>query len=284
VNITGSFETQAVSPKSFAELAMELESAIKRLAFDNGGQLNLASAPGAKCSCLRLISGRHLAPGSRYSSRSLESDKPTPVGELDKQTPLGELEIRQWNARSIEIALTDVDLHALSEVERGSRYGIRVVTLNVEAIPASRWQRTVWKVSLDVETWFKGHHGALTGDVSHRAGFGRVSVTPTSNGSQWAIKVDILVRGRGLFRPLAAILLRMFRSRLQKSFDTGVKRVESDLARWLHSALQEDPSTVAQQLLAAWLCGQDTFSPRRDSVSVGDVLGPRGGGGGSGMR
>src|SRR5437764_11331187 len=69
-NVTGSFETHAVSPEWFAKFTIELEGAINRLEFDTGGELNLASAPGAKGSCLRLVSGGHLAPGSRYKGMS----------------------------------------------------------------------------------------------------------------------------------------------------------------------------------------------------------------------
>ena len=103
MNITGSFETQAVEPKWFAELSMEIEGAFKRLEFDTDGQLNLASAPGAKISCLRLVSGRHLAPGSRYNVISL--DWFWSIFGRTEPTPVDDLEIGQWNARNIEIAL-----------------------------------------------------------------------------------------------------------------------------------------------------------------------------------
>jgi hypothetical protein len=62
---------------------------------------------------------------------------------------------------------------------------------------------------------------------------------------------------------------------LQNGFDTVVKEVESELAEGLHElahglhiALQEEPSSVALQLLANWLCPEELGSSRDEAVAT----------------
>ncbi|MFI1588761.1 hypothetical protein ACH4WW_12645 [Streptomyces halstedii] len=207
---------------------------------------------------VRLVKGRHLRAGARYTVTQ-DPAPPTP-GEAP-QAPVETLTIgiREWR-RSTAIAVEQrvASADAVGRVTLRLRTPDRPSGLEARCTlrdPAGGFLRRIsGRARIDLAAWWAavaGPAGALPAarpPVSARARhpLGRadlsIAVRPAGDGARkagtdgrkagagaWEVGVTVTVRGRALLRPPAALVLLLFRVPLKRAFRQGI---DETAARW----------------------------------------------------
>ncbi|MFE2760277.1 hypothetical protein [Streptomyces halstedii] len=207
---------------------------------------------------VRLVKGRHLRAGARYTV-TRDPAPPTP-GEAP-QAPVETLTtgIREWR-RSTAIAVEQ----RVTSADAVGRVTLRLRTPDRPSGLEARWtlrnpaggflQRISGRARIDLAAWWTavaapaGALPAARPPVSARARhpLGRadlsIAVRPAGGGARkagtdgrkagagaWEVGVTVTVRGRALLRPPAALVLLLFRVPLKRAFRQGI---DETAARW----------------------------------------------------
>ncbi|MFJ3277305.1 hypothetical protein [Streptomyces halstedii] len=207
---------------------------------------------------VRLVKGRHLRAGARYTVTQ-DPAPPTP-GEAP-QAPVETLTIgiREWR-RSTAIAVEQrvASADAVGRVTLRLRTPDRPSGLEARCTlrdPAGSFLRRIsGRARIDLAAWWAavaapaGALPAARPPVSARARhpLGRadlsIAVRPAGDGARkagtdgrkagagaWEVGVTVTVRGRALLRPPAALVLLLFRVPLKRAFRQGI---DETAARW----------------------------------------------------
>ncbi|MEV7476993.1 hypothetical protein [Streptomyces halstedii] len=207
---------------------------------------------------VRLVKGRHLRAGARYTVTQ-DTAPPTP-GEAP-QAPVETLTIgiREWR-RSTAIAVEQrvASADAVGRVTLRLRTPDRPSGLEARCTlrdPAGGFLRRIsGRARIDLAAWWAavaapaGALPAARPPVSARARhpLGRadlsIAVRPAGDGARkagtdgrkagagaWEVGVTVTVRGRALLRPPAALVLLLFRVPLKRAFRQGI---DETAARW----------------------------------------------------
>ncbi|MFI7673987.1 hypothetical protein [Actinophytocola sp. NPDC049390] len=100
--------------------------------------------------------------------------------------------------------------------------------LQIEGGAGDGGKLTTGTGTVDFERWWTGGGTAVLGRFDHRMARGTVEVSRAA-GDGWRVEVTVTVRGRGLYRPLAAPVLAVARRWIQREF---VKGLDEFAARW----------------------------------------------------
>lgn len=105
--------------------------------------------------------------------------------------------------------------------------------------------------TVDLERWWTGRGAAINGRFDHRLVRGTFEVGRAAT-DPWRVEVTVRVRGRGLFRPLAAPALAIGRTRLQHAFASALDRFA---VRWDEEVPKytDLPPSALRALIAAEL-------------------------------
>ncbi|MFJ8883176.1 hypothetical protein ACIRJR_07165 [Streptomyces sp. NPDC102402] len=193
---------------------------------------------------VRLVKGRHLRAGARYTVAPNPAE-PSPGKTQETPGETMTVRIREWR-RSTAIA---VEQH-MSAAGTEARVRLRLTTPDrpsaLEAGLALRnpsggfLQRISGRAKADLNAWWAaadapaGALPAARAPVTARARhpLGRASVAlrvRPADGGAWEVGVTLTVSGRGLLRPPAALALLLFRIPLRRAFRSGV---DEAAARW----------------------------------------------------
>ncbi|WP_059013021.1 hypothetical protein [Streptomyces specialis] len=214
----------------------------------------------------RLTAGEHLRPGARYGF--------TPSG-----SHLTGAELLAWDRREETGVRFDVTEPPQAVPEGGPNSGAHVssavrlrsaerpehVAVTVDAAltrPDGRRRRLRWFTvhgDLDLARWWEavesGPHApggpALTVDIRHpilRAGVRAVPRRDPADGT-WRLDVEIMLRGRGLARPVAAVPLLVTRRMLHRAVGEALDRLADDWRAVLLPELDREPEDFRRRLL-----------------------------------
>ncbi|WP_440104858.1 hypothetical protein [Streptosporangium sp. H16] len=242
----------AVSPRWFGEFLLALHDAVENLRFDEGRLRR--DAPGGKE--VRLVEGRHLGRGARYR---LESGGRTNA----------EVVVRSWGRVTetcADIIGSDgsdgsgdvacrLRLRSAAEPEVAGVEGILRVAGDDRGL-----LRFSWRAQVDFERWWAHAYGRarrrtsapLSGTITHRFALATFSAVPEETGAgDWRVVVNMRVRGRSWFRPLAAVALpfgleRFFLRTLAETLDEMAMEWNDGVAR----VLRRDPRRAAESFFA----------------------------------
>ena len=161
---------------------------------------------------LPLVDGEPLTPGAHYASEDT-------VVTLDAWHRNGESTGRVTTTHEGTTTTCHVRLHSAAapralQIEGGTGDGRRTTT-------------GTGGCTVDFERWWSGRGTAVLGRFDHAMARGTFEVA-RAEGDRWAVEVTVTVRGRGLFRPLAAPVLAVTRGELQREFAKALDR----LAAW----------------------------------------------------
>ncbi|MEV3932435.1 hypothetical protein [Streptomyces sp. NPDC053728] len=208
---------------------------------------------------VRLVKGRHLRAGARYTVAPNPAE-PSPGKTPQTPAETMSVRIREWR-RSTAIVVEQ----RLSSADTSGRVTLRLTTPDrpsaLEAGLALRnpaggfLQRISGRARADLNAWWAaadapaGALAAARAPVTARARhpLGRAAVALTvraAGGGTWEVGVTLTVRGRGLVRPPAALALLLFRIPLRRAFRSGV---DEAAARWVEALGRELPSPDAMR-------------------------------------
>lgn len=201
---------------------------------------------------VRLVKGRHLRAGGRYTVASDPGKGPRAPAETMT------VRIREWR-RSTAIVVEQ----RLSSADTSGRVTLRLTTPDrpsaLEAGLALRnpaggfLQRISGRARADLNAWWASAEapaGALpaarapvTARARHPLGRAAVALTVrAADGGTWEVGVTLTVSGRGLVRPPAALALLLFRIPLRRAFRSGADQAA---ARWVEALGRELPTPDA---------------------------------------
>ncbi|WP_152436877.1 hypothetical protein, partial [Nocardiopsis xinjiangensis] len=202
---------------------------------------------------LQLKSGRHLAVRSRYLLAELSpAGVPLEPAEEDKGWSGTGLTVASWDehgSSALSYAMPDTSSGETAvtwgDVEHdGDREHLRATT-RVQLPGRGAWlRRARADLSFDTGSWYeaaagRGDPGAPPALVvaEHRLVRVRAWLTPSpGEDGYWSVTAVLDVRGRGLFRPLAALMFWAVRGSTRREERAKVKRGE----RTLREQLAED--------------------------------------------
>ncbi|WP_149546907.1 hypothetical protein [Streptomyces marokkonensis] len=184
---------------------------------------------------VRLAEGRHLRPGAVYES--------TGDGDVEAGEPV-RITVGEWNRRralrlALAVSAPDAGAAVRGTLHRPDRP--RLVEIGGRARVENVWSplsRVSGGARLRCDDWWAAAdtgRSARTAPLRARAECGaaraelRVVPAPGRLDGRWDVTVTVRLRGRRLYRPVAAVALRLARSRLQRSLAGALDELA---ARW----------------------------------------------------
>lgn len=166
---------------------------------------------------LPLVDGRPRTAGAHYAYADEDGDTAVTLDAWDRH---GESAGRVTTTTPEMTTTCHVRLHSAAapralQVEGGMSDGGKLTT-------------GTGGFTVDFARWWAGGGTALIGRFDHTMARGTFEVG-RAEGDGWRVEVTLNVRGRGLYRPLAAPVLAVARRRLQREF---VKSLDEFAARW----------------------------------------------------
>ncbi|GAB3715381.1 hypothetical protein [Nocardiopsis oceani] len=202
---------------------------------------------------LRLLSGEHLAPGSRYLLTEVDAEGAPVFGEGSEGWVGTDLTVTAWDESgvcSVDFAMRDGAEDGQAPVTTGSVSHDRAeqtvtayadLGFPVESALVKRGSsllRAQVTARVDLRAWFAAAAGGspeppATLEVEHRLARaeGRVAPAPGQDGL-WSVVGDLELRGRGAARPLVAVaawaLLRSVRRADEKSVEQRATEIAQE--------------------------------------------------------
>ncbi|MGK5531239.1 hypothetical protein [Streptomyces sp. URMC 129] len=237
-----------------------------------GGEGTLIAEDGRPVVEVTLTGGEHLRPGARYGfaasgphltelelltwDRDRETGVRLDVTEPPHAVPRGgetsgalvSSVVRLRSAERPEHVEVTVDA-ALTRPD-GRRRRLRWFTLH-GGLDLARWWAAVGTDPATRATRAVPGAPALTVDVRHpilRAGVRAVPRADAADG-RWRLDVEIMLRGRGLARPVAAVPLLVTRRVLHRAIGQALDRLADDWRVVLLPELDRDPEDFRRRLL-----------------------------------
>ncbi|MFF9685106.1 hypothetical protein [Streptomyces sp. NPDC014623] len=203
---------------------------------------------GEKVPGVRLVRGRHLRAGARYTVTSAPS--PTAPGRAPGAPPATmTVRIREWRRSTgiaVEQQLTSADVtgRVALRLRTPDRPSALEADLALRSPDGGLLRRVAGRARADLASWWAaaeapaGTLPAARAPVTARARhpLGRAAVALTvrpADGGVWQVGVTLTVSGRALVRPPAALALLLFRIPLRRGFRSGV----DEAAAWWNAAL-----------------------------------------------
>ncbi|SCD84192.1 hypothetical protein GA0115239_109624 [Streptomyces sp. BpilaLS-43] len=193
---------------------------------------------------VRLVKGRHLRAGARYTFTS------APAPSRPREAPEGPPEamtvrIQEWRRSTaivVEQRLASADLagRATWRLRTPERPSALAADLTLRRPGGGFLQRVSGRARADLGAWWAAAaapvgalppaRAPLTARARHPLGRAAVSLAarPAGDGA-WRVGVTLTVSGRALVRPPAALVLLLFRIPLGRAFRSGV---DGAAARW----------------------------------------------------
>jgi hypothetical protein len=116
-----------------------------------------------------------------------------------------------------------------------------------------RWMTTfTLRLHADLERWWtaaaqSGTRPVIEGRLRHALGLARVAVTPAPEpGGRWRLDVTVTVRGRHVFRPLAAVVLFFARKPVRRKFADGLDRFAGQWNDEMPELLEKTPQQLSE--------------------------------------
>jgi hypothetical protein len=157
---------------------------------------------------LPLVEGRPLTTGAHYAS-----DDTTVT--LDSWQRHGESAGR--------VTVTEDGTITTCHVRLSSAATPRAVQVEGGASDGGRWASGTGGFTVDLERWWTGRGTAVAGRFDHRVAIGTFEIG-RATADPWQVEVTVRVRGRGVFRPLAAPALAIAHKRIQRGFADALDR------------------------------------------------------------
>ncbi|KUO17444.1 hypothetical protein [Streptomyces dysideae] len=197
---------------------------------------------------LRLVAGRHLRSGAVYEDGTVR----VTVREWDRRRAVraGLIAVSPNGVLELEGALKSVDRPRLIEVRGRSR--VEGVTPLLSAFGGA--------ASLRLDEWWATVDGGRAprsaparARLDHRWLRAELRVVPRPSGdfSRWEVQVTVTVRGRGLLRPLAAVLLLVAEGRLRRIVARSLDTLADQWNEQVPALLAQDPAGLRSAILAA---------------------------------
>ncbi|PRY01683.1 hypothetical protein [Allonocardiopsis opalescens] len=258
-------------PRAWFERAVAVVfETVEDLRFRDGALL----APDGSDSGVRLVAGRHIAPGARY----LLPPEQAPEGAVPASA---EVEVVAWDrgrestVRLRQSSATDelAATLALRSVARPSslrlqgRFGATGA-----AGPAGRLSNVAFRADADLDGWWaqaagralglpRGPSAPVTASAVHRLGRAdaAVSVAPGAAGT-WRVEITVRLRGRSWVRPLAWALLPFFRRRIDGWIRGALVEAGRGWNRAVPELVRHGPDRQRERIAAALTSGADRGS------------------------
>ncbi|MFE6697271.1 hypothetical protein [Streptomyces sp. NPDC057718] len=219
-------------------------------------------ADGRAVDGLRLLKGRHLQPGARYTSTPEAPERPAPPeaapgpetasGPVAQAAPVSEATVlREWRpSRSIEVEnlMEDASFSVRTKIRLRDPLTPRALELSLSGHnpKGGSLYRVSGRGKADLAAWWTAvdrlpaappaARAPVSGKAVHRLGEARLTVTPRpADDGSWRVSVVLGVRGRWLLRPVGAVALFFARGAVTRSFREAV---ESAAEEW-NTALAE---------------------------------------------
>lgn len=200
---------------------------------------------------VRLAEGRHLRPGAVYES----------TGDARETVRVG---VEEWHRRralrlALAVSASDAEVEGRGVLRRPDRP--RLVEIDGRARVAGVWSalsRVSGSARLRCDDWWaaaeSGHRGRtapLRARVECGAGRAELRAVPAPGGldGHWRVTVTVRIRGRRLYRPVAAIALTLVRGRLQRSFATTLNDLATHWNTEIPRVLALPPESLHRELL-----------------------------------
>ncbi|MFE6281081.1 hypothetical protein [Streptomyces sp. NPDC057877] len=205
---------------------------------------------GAAVPDLRLTTGRHLRPGAVYADD--EGAARVTVRAWDRRRGLG---------LDLDATSPDGTLHLEGALRGPDRP--RLIKVTGEAAGTRVWPsllRARGGVTLRPEDWWtafdrgrKPSGPPARARLDHRLARAEVGAMPVRRAAdgRWEVRVTVVLRGRGVLRPFAAVALRLAGARLRRAV---VRGLDDAAAQWndeVPKLVAEDPAALRERLTAA---------------------------------
>lgn len=201
-------------------------------------------AVGAATLALQLQSGLHLAPRSHYLVAELSPEGvPLEPADEDKGWSGTGLTITSWKetVTSVDFAMPDSrgtkDPPVTSGTVVHDTGAARLTgTVRIQLPGRGAWLRTATgTVTVDTDAWYTALDGGGDGtppalvEADHRLMRIRAWLAPTRDtDGRWAVEAALDVRGRGVYRPVVAVMLWTLRSSIRRSESKSARRGDGE--------------------------------------------------------
>lgn len=243
VRLNAQAVVEAVPQSWFEEYVRALLDRLEALSVDTDGWLTGDD----DLSDIALVEGKHLTPGARYQRHT-----DPPEGETGKGTTT-EYVLTSWR-RTSEIAANITtwdpdDDRTTTTIKLTEPDALRSVLASGKRHARKRMERFSWAAQADLEQWWRrvdrkpaGGASPVTFLFRHAYVQASLHVRPTvSAGWKWRLNITARVRGRGLFRPFAAMFLLFARGRMEKAFRETVDEIAKDWNEEIPKLIVLDP-------------------------------------------
>ncbi|MFB8777993.1 hypothetical protein [Streptomyces broussonetiae] len=243
VSVTHTVLLEAVPRIWFLKALAELRELAETSRVEHG---RLVLADGAVVPDVRLVTGRHLRPGAVYRD--------------DEET--ARITVRAWDRRGVRLGIDGTGPDGSVRLDCALR-GLdrpRLLEVTGEAAGTGAWpslQRARGRARLCPEDWWAALEGGRPSNgvparvrVDHRLARAEVRAVPvrTDFDGRWEVRVTVTLRGRGLLRPLTAVVLGLAGGRIRQAV---VQDLGETAAQWNEQVPQlvaQDPAELRKQL------------------------------------
>ncbi|MFA1538256.1 hypothetical protein [Actinomadura monticuli] len=174
---------------------------------------------------VRLVEGRHLAPGARYRIETGEGVADVGIAAWNK---VGESRIDV----TVESGGHSVDLQVVLRMAGTRLHTVRVTGGYQGPKPFRGLRRAKWEGELLAEEWWSPAGAKASSPLSLRvvhpfAGAGVRMARRKDRRGRWVVRIAARYGGRSLLRPVAAVGLAVMRGRLRPALEKGIADVAS---------------------------------------------------------
>jgi hypothetical protein len=190
---------------------------------------------------VRLAEGRHATVGARYQDAEASESSITDV-VLTGCDRTGETSVKICNRSDGGTSVYDVRLHSVAS----PRTVIADGTYQRTSARLRRLTRVSWTARLDLEQWWRRADSPVDGgkaepliiEISHPLARGAVLAVPRHNGDEhWTVVLTVRLKGRFVFRPLAAAA----RPTIDRTLQRVLGMIAKDWNTAVPDALKKDP-------------------------------------------
>lgn len=254
----------AIDVRTLAAVLPALAMRWRGLPFEQGVYV---PAAGPRREGLRVEQGSHPHPGTRYLVLLASAHVPNPPDEGvgDEPRPVKMLvelladDIHRLRIRVQRVGGPDVVEAELRRPDRPESITVDVAGTVPGGWPAGGPFTVKAGIALDQMPPVQSSGPQLVAEAKHRRAYGWVDAAIRAAGAGfWTVEVAIRVRGRGVARPIVAVLAPVVRRYAQRGLDAFLDRLPTEVDQFNRELREEfglspDPEQIADRVLNDFL-------------------------------
>ena len=266
IRIGAQVSLSAIDVRTLAAVLPALARRWRGLRFEQGVYV---SATGQRREGLRIEQGSHPRPGTRYLLMfdPAHSSEPQDEGVGDEPVPAKTLvELLADDIHRIRIRVRRVGGPDVVEAELRRPYRPEGITVDVAGTVPGGWPAggpfaVEAGIAVDQMPPTQSRGPQLVVEARHGRAQGRADVAiREADAGFWTVDVAIRARGRGVARPMVAILTPFLRRYAQRGLDAFIGRLPEEIDQFNQELREEfgpspDPEQVADKVLNDLLAG-----------------------------